>query len=247
VHVQPKANVPDGTVVSAEALVRWTHDEMGPMPPTEFIPLAERSGLIGQLTAWVIDAGLTQIAAWRANGWELGLAVNVTVKDLCGDQLVDLVSHGLAKNGVPASCLQLEVTEGSLFSDSARARLALKRLDALGVSLSLDDFGTGWSSLVQLRQLPVSEIKIDRSFVGRMVEDPRDHAIVCSVIDLARGLGMRVVAEGVEDDATWKRLAAMGCDSAQGWWLSRALPAAELSGWLEQHVNDHYRVRTPAP
>ena len=246
-HYQPKADLRNGRVVGVEALVRWRHPQRGLIPPDEFIPLAERSGLIGQLTAWVIDAGLTQIAAWRACGWELGLAVNVTVKDLCGDQLVDLVSHGLVKNGVPASCLQLEVTEGSLFSDSARARLTLKRLDALGVSLSLDDFGTGWSSLVQLRQLPVSEIKVDRSFVGRMVEDPRDHAIVCSVIDLARGLGMRVVAEGVEDDATWKRLAAMGCDGAQGWWLSRALPAAELSGWLEQHLADHYLMTSPAP
>jgi len=148
-----------------------------------------------------------------------------------------MVAHGLAKYGVPASSLQLEVTEGSLFSDSARARLTLKRLDALGISLSLDDFGTGWSSLVQLRQLPVSEIKVDRSFVARMVEDQRDQAIVCSVIDLARGLGMRVVAEGVEDHATWQRLAAMGCDRAQGWWLSRALPADELGPWLARQIN----------
>ncbi|MDX6216840.1 MAG: diguanylate cyclase, partial [Frankiales bacterium] len=163
-------------------------------------------------------------------------AVNVTVKDLYGDQLVDVVAHGLARYGVPAGSLQLEVTEGSLFSDSARARLTMRRLDALGVSLSLDDFGTGWSSLMQLRQLPVSEIKVDRSFVGRMVQDPRDHAIVCSVIDLARGLGMRVVAEGVEDHATWQRLSAMGCDRAQGWWLSRALPASELGPWLAKHL-----------
>jgi EAL domain-containing protein (putative c-di-GMP-specific phosphodiesterase class I) len=144
---------------------------------------------------------------------------------------------------VPASSLVLEVTEGSLFADSHRAASTLRQLDVLGVTLSLDDFGTGWSSLVQLRQLPVSEIKVDRSFVGRMVEDPRDHAIVCSVIDLARGLGMRVVAEGVEDDATWQRLSAMGCDRAQGWWLSRALPAEDLSGWLEQHLSADYVER----
>ncbi len=245
-HYQPKADLVDGRVVGVEALVRWRHPQRGLVPPDEFIPLAERSGLIGQITAWVIDAGLQQTAAWRARGWELGLAVNVTVKDLCGDQLVELVAHGLARYGVPASSLQLEVTEGSLFSDSARARLTLKRLDALGVSLSLDDFGTGWSSLVQLRQLPVSEIKVDRSFVSRMVEDPRDHAIVCSVIDLARGLGMRVVAEGVEDHQTWQRLSAMGCDRAQGWWLSRALPTEELSSWLEQHLSDQYRTAAPA-
>jgi diguanylate cyclase (GGDEF)-like protein len=245
-HYQPKADVRSGRVVGVEALVRWRHPQRGLVQPDDFIPLAERSGLIVPLTAWVIDAGLKQIAAWRARGWDLGLAVNVTVKDLCGDQLVDLVSRGLAKYHVPASALQLEVTEGSLFSDSARARVTLKRLEALGVSLSLDDFGTGWSSLVQLRQLPVSEIKVDRSFVGRMVEDPRDHAIVRSVIDLARGLGMRVVAEGVEDDATWQRLSAMGCDGAQGWWLSRALPAAELGSWLERHLSNHYIAQTPA-
>jgi diguanylate cyclase (GGDEF)-like protein len=235
-HYQPKADLRDGRVVGVEALVRWRHPQRGLIQPDDFIPLAERSGLIGQLTAWVIDAGLKQTAVWRALGWDLGLAVNVTVKDLCGDQLVDVVAQGLARYGVPAGSLQLEVTEGSLFSDSARARSSLKRLDALGVSLSLDDFGTGWSSLMQLRQLPVSEIKVDRSFVGRMVQDPRDHAVVCSVIDLARGLGMRVVAEGVEDHATWQRLSAMGCDLAQGWWLSRALPACELGPWLAQHL-----------
>ncbi|MBW8801217.1 MAG: EAL domain-containing protein, partial [Streptomyces sp.] len=235
-HYQPKADLHDGRVVGVEGLVRWRHPQRGLIPPDDFIPLAERSGLIVPLTAWVLDTGLRQIAAWRALGWELDLAVNVTVKDLAGDQLVDQVSRGLARYGVPASCLQLEVTEGSLFSDSARARQTLTRLDALGVSLSLDDFGTGWSSLVQLRQLPVSEIKIDRSFVSRMVADTRDHAIVCSVIDLARGLGMRVVAEGVEDDATWKRLSVMGCDRAQGWLLSRALPADDLSPWLAHQL-----------
>jgi diguanylate cyclase (GGDEF)-like protein len=239
-HFQPKAELVSGVVIGVEALVRWRHPERGLIPPDEFVPLAERSGLIMPLTAWVVDAALRQLADWRARGWELSVAVNVTVKDLCGDQLVDRVDEGLTRYGVPAACLQLEVTEGSLFADSARARSTLKRLVALGVSLSLDDFGTGWSSLVQLRQLPVSEIKIDRSFVGRMDTDPRDRAIVSSVIDLARGLGMRVVAEGVEDVATWRRLSAMGCDAAQGWWLSRALPAEELGPWLEEQLAPTY-------
>ena len=239
-HFQPKADLGTGQVVGVEALVRWRHPERGLVPPDEFVPLAERSGLIAQLTAWVLDAALCQVAQWRARGWDLGVAVNVTVKDLSGDQLVDRVIEGLARYGVPASSLQLEVTEGSLFADSARTRSTLRRLEALGVALSLDDFGTGWSSLVQLRQLPVSEIKVDRTFVGRMDVDPRDLAIVSSVIDLARGLGMRVVAEGVEDDATWRRLSDMGCDRAQGWWLSRALPADELAGWLEQHLSPSY-------
>ena len=140
------------------------------------------------------------------------------------------------------------MTEGSLFTDSPKARQTLRWLQSLGVTLSLDDFGTGWSSLVQLRSLPVSEIKVDRSFVSAMDTDPRDLAIVTSVIDLARGLGMRVVAEGVEDAATWDRLSAMGCDRAQGWWLSRALPVDELTGWLEQRLLPAYSeapTRTP--
>ncbi|MGB8650983.1 MAG: EAL domain-containing protein [Mycobacteriales bacterium] len=240
-HFQPKADLASARVVGVEALVRWRHPERGLVPPDEFVPLAERSGLITPLTAWVMDAALAQAARWRARGWELCMAVNITVKDLCGDELVDVVAEGLRRYGVPAASLQLEVTEGSLFFDSARARTTLRRLETLGVSLSLDDFGTGWSSLVQLRQLPVSEIKVDRSFVSRMDSDPRDLAIVSSVIDLARGLGMRVVAEGVEDDATWCRLVQLGCDRAQGWWLSRALPADELSPWLEQHLSPSYQ------
>jgi diguanylate cyclase (GGDEF)-like protein len=235
-HYQPKADLSTGLVVGVEALVRWRHPERGLVAPDEFVALAERSGLIIPLTAWVLDAGLRQIAVWRARGWELSLAVNVTVKDLCGDQLVERVAEGLACHAVPARALQLEVTEGSLFTDSPRARQTLRRLQALGISLSLDDFGTGWSSLRQLRQLPVSEIKVDRSFVSRMVGDGRDRAIVSSVIDLGRGLGMRVVAEGVEDEATWRELSAMGCDRAQGWWLSRPLPAGELTPWLAERL-----------
>ncbi|MGZ6793905.1 MAG: putative bifunctional diguanylate cyclase/phosphodiesterase, partial [Mycobacteriales bacterium] len=240
-HYQPKADLGTGRVVGVEALVRWQHPERGLVAPDDFVPLAERSGLSAQLTAWVLDAGLRQTAAWRARGWDLSLAVNVTVRDLCGDELVPRITEGLAAHGVPASALQLEVTEGSLFNDSPRAQQTLRRLEALGVSLSLDDFGTGWSSLVQLRSLPVSEIKVDRSFVSRMESDPRDLAIVASVIDLARGLGMRVVAEGVEDVATWRRLAAMGCDRAQGWWLSPALPAEELGCWLQGQLAPSYQ------
>jgi diguanylate cyclase (GGDEF)-like protein len=246
-HFQPKADLSSGRVVGVEALVRWRHPERGLVPPDEFVPLAERSGLITLLTAWVLDAALRQLSQWRARGWDLSLAVNITVKDLCGDQLVDRVTAGLAAYGVPASALQLEVTEGSLFTDSLKARQTLRRLEALGVTLALDDFGTGWSSLVQLRSLPVSEIKIDRSFVARMDSDPRDLAIVSSVIDLARGLGMRVVAEGVEDVATWHRLSALGCDLAQGWWLSRALPAGEVTVWLHDQLSTSYGdQRTPA-
>ena len=243
-HYQPKAELATTRVVGVEALVRWRHPERGLVQPDEFIPLAERSGLIVPLTSWVLNEAMRQLSDWRSRGWDLCLAVNITVKDLCGDQLVDRVVEGLSAYQLPASALQLEVTEGSLFTDSPKARQTLRRLQSLGVTLSLDDFGTGWSSLVQLRSLPVSEIKVDRSFVSAMDSDPRDLAIVMSVIDLARGLGMRVVAEGVEDAATWDRLSAIGCDRAQGWWLSPALPAGDLTGWLEQRLSP---APSPAP
>ena len=232
VHYQPKADLRTGTVDGVEALVRWRHRDGGLIPPDEFIPLAERSGLIESLTLYVVDASVAQLALWRQQGLHLKVAINISVRDLAGGRLTTTVAAALALHGVPASCLQLEMTEGSLFSESHRAATTLRHLDVLGVMLSLDDFGTGYSSLEHLRRLPVHEIKIDRSFVSRMVTDPRDCAIVRSVIDLASGLGMRVVAEGVEDRQTWELLREMGCDSAQGWFLSAAEPAQMLTPWL---------------
>lgn len=232
VHYQPKADLRTGAVHGVEALVRWRHPERGLVPPDDFIPLAESSGLIEALTAYVLDAAVVQLAQWRAQGLRLQVAVNVSVRDLSGGQLTGHIAASLARHRVPAPCLQLEVTEGSLFTESHRAATTLQQLDVLGVTLSLDDFGTGYSSLGHLRRLPVQEIKIDRSFVQRMGTDPRDRAIVRSVIDLASGLGMRVVAEGVEDRQTWEELRDMGCDSAQGWYLSRAEPAHQLTPWL---------------
>ena len=232
VHYQPKARLVSGRVTGVEALVRWRHPERGLVPPDEFLPLAESSGLIEALTGHVLDRAVGQAAAWRAQGLDLRVAVNVSVRDLSGSVLVDSVATALTRHGLPAGSLQLEVTEGSLFAESHRAAATLRRLDELGVALSLDDFGTGWSSLGHLRRLPVQELKVDRSFVQRMAADARDAAIVRSVVDLGVGLGMRVVAEGVEDRATWRLLAEMGCDEAQGWLLSRAEPAEVLTPWL---------------
>ena len=232
VHYQPKADLRTGTVDGVEALVRWRHAERGLIPPDEFIPLAERSGLIENLTLYVVDDAIAQLALWRQQGLRLKVAINISVRDLAGGRLTTTVASALATHDVPASCLQLEMTEGSLFSESHRAATTLRHLDVLGVTLSLDDFGTGYSSLEHLRRLPVQEIKIDRSFVARMVTDPRDCAIVRSVIDLASGLGMCVVAEGVEDRQTWELLREMGCDTAQGWFLSAAEPAQLLTPWL---------------
>jgi diguanylate cyclase (GGDEF)-like protein len=232
VHYQPQAELGGGRVSGVEALVRWRHPERGLVPPDEFVPLAESSGLIEQLTAHVVDTTLAQLAAWRSLGLPLSAAVNVTVRDLTGGLLVDQVRDCLERHGVPAQCLQLEVTEGSLFTDSPGGVATLRALDALGVQLSLDDFGTGYSSLGHLRRLPVRALKVDRSFVQRVADDPRNQAIVRSIIDLAGGLGMRVVAEGVEDRRTWEVLRTLGCDAAQGWYLSRAEPADVLTPWL---------------
>jgi diguanylate cyclase (GGDEF)-like protein len=233
-HYQPTADVRTGRVVGLEALVRWNHPEHGLLGPDEFVPLAERSGLIAPITSWVLDEALAQLAAWRARGWDLSMALNITVKDLCADGFTDRVVDRLTAHGLTPQLLHLELTEGSLFAESAPGKAALRRLMALGVSLSLDDFGTGWSSLGQLRELPVTEIKVDRSFVARMARDMRDRAIVTSVMDLARGLGVRTVAEGVEDEETWQLLANLGCDRVQGWALSEALPADQVEAWLER-------------
>ena len=222
--------------------MRWRHPQQGLIPPDEFIPLAESSGLIEGLTQYVVDAAVAQLALWREQGLHMKVAVNVSVRDLSGGKLTATVAASLDRHAVPARCLQLEVTEGSLFAESHRAATTLRHLDVLGISLSLDDFGTGYSSLEHLRRLPVQEIKVDRSFVQRMVADRRDRAIVRSVIDLAAGLGMRVVAEGVEDRQTWDLLRDMGCDSAQGWFLSRAEPAQLLTPWLLARQGVHERA-----
>ncbi len=232
VHYQPQAELASGRITGVEALVRWLHPERGLVPPDEFVPLAESSGLIETLTQHVLDVAVGQLAEWRAQGLSLKVAVNVSMRDLSGTSLVPSVRAALERHDVPARCLLLEVTEGSLFAESHRAATTLRLLDELGVALALDDFGTGYSSLGHLRRLPVQELKVDRSFVRRMCEDARDAAIVRSVVDLGVGLGMRVVAEGVEDEATWALLREMQCDEAQGWLLSPAEPAEVLTPWL---------------
>jgi EAL domain-containing protein (putative c-di-GMP-specific phosphodiesterase class I) len=185
------------------------------------------------LTRYVVDHALAQAAAWRARGIELQVAVNVSMRDLHDAELPAFIRERLGVHDVPASALLLEVTEGVLMADPLGVAATLRGLDDLGVALSLDDFGTGYSSLVHLKRLPVTEIKIDRSFVQRMDEE-EDAAIVRSIIDLADALGLRVVAEGVETEQAWDALVRMGCDAAQGWYLSKALPPAEATRWLEQ-------------
>jgi diguanylate cyclase (GGDEF)-like protein len=233
VHVQPQARLDSGTTVSVEALARWHHPELGFVPPDEFIPVAERTGLVGPLTTQVLDRSLAAVAEWRRKGQDLSIAVNLSTRSLHDADLVHEVSRLLRRHGVPADHLTLEVTEGSVMADPARATAVLHQLRDLGVRLSVDDFGTGYSSLSYLKRLPIHEVKIDRSFVTGLAEHGEDVAIVRAIVDLGRHLGLDVVAEGVEDQPTWDLLASMGCDLAQGWHLGRPMPVRELLPWLE--------------
>jgi EAL domain-containing protein (putative c-di-GMP-specific phosphodiesterase class I) len=232
VHVQPKAMLRTGEVVGLEALVRWEHPELGWVSPDEFIPVAERSGLIGLLTTRVLNLSLAACARWRAAGLDLGIAVNLSTHSLHDADLVDEVDRMLRRHGVPADRLTLEVTEGSVMADPTRAIALLHELRDLGVRLSVDDFGTGYSSLSYLQRLPVQEVKIDRSFVAALGQERENVAIVRAIIDLGRHLGLEVVAEGVEDAATWDLLTSMNCDLVQGWHLARAMPTDALEPWL---------------
>ncbi|MFE1926042.1 putative bifunctional diguanylate cyclase/phosphodiesterase [Streptomyces asoensis] len=230
-HYQPKVRF-DGQVAGLEALVRWVHPERGKVPPDEFIAIAESSGLMPHLTDYVLETALAQVARWRAQGLFVPVAVNVSPRDVHTPGFAGSVAARLARHGVPAGALQLEITEHVLLEDPQRAADTLNGLTGHGVKMSLDDFGTGYSSLVHLRRLPVSELKIDRSFVARLAVDTEDAEIVRCTIDLAHSLGLLVVAEGVEDDETWERLRDLGCDAVQGWLVAAAMPPEETTAWL---------------
>lgn len=230
-HYQPKVRF-DGQVAGLEALVRWVHPERGKVPPDEFIAIAESSGLMPHLTEYVLESALAQVARWRKQGLNVPVAVNVSPRDVHTPGFAGAVAARLARHGVPAGALQLEITEHVLLEDPQRAADTLAGLTGHGVKMSLDDFGTGYSSLVHLRRLPVSELKIDRSFVARLAVDNEDAEIVRCTVDLAHSLGLLVVAEGVEDDETWERLRDLGCDAVQGWLVAAAMPPSETTAWL---------------
>ncbi|MFF7969013.1 putative bifunctional diguanylate cyclase/phosphodiesterase [Streptomyces sp. NPDC007903] len=231
-HYQPKVRF-DGQVAGLEALVRWVHPERGKVPPDEFIAIAESSGLMPHLTEYVLETALAQVARWREQGLRVPVAVNVSPRDVHTPGFAGSVAARLARHGVPAGALQLEITEHVLLEDPQRAADTLAALAGHGVKMSLDDFGTGYSSLVHLRRLPVSELKIDRSFVARLAVDAEDAAIVRCTVDLAHSLGLVVVAEGVEDDETWEHLRDLRCDAVQGWLVAAAMPPEETTAWLK--------------
>jgi EAL domain-containing protein (putative c-di-GMP-specific phosphodiesterase class I) len=232
VHYQPKVDPGSGRVCGAEALVRWTHPVHGPVSPEEFVPLAEHTGLIRPLTDLVLAAALGACAQWRRSGHVLGVAVNLSARSLLDPGLPAQVQAALRAAGVPAAALTLEITETAVMGDLHRALAVLHGLRELGVRLSIDDFGTGQSSLAYLKRLPVHEVKIDKAFVTGLAQDRGDAAIVQAVIGLGQALGLRVVAEGVEDGATLALLAAWGCDLAQGYHVSRPVPQRRLEQWL---------------
>ena len=235
VYYQPQAYIRDRSLVGVEALLRWQHPEHGFVPPDEFIPMAEHTGMIRPVTIFVLRKAMQQCLVWQQAGVALNLAVNLSVRNLLDLTFPLDVARLLHETGFDPRHLTLEITESCIMADPGRMLAELKRLADLGVTLSIDDFGTGYSSLSYLSRLPVKEIKIDRSFVKHMTEDDNDAVIVQSVIDLGRNLDLRVVAEGIEDSVTWQRLADMGCDIAQGYFLGRPLSASKLEGWFVEN------------
>jgi diguanylate cyclase (GGDEF)-like protein len=246
-HYQPKISLTTGDVVSVEALVRWQHPNRGMIFPDDFIPLAEHTGLIGPLTGYVLSAALAQERVWIDAGLPLAISVNLSARNLLDDRLPTLVADLLATHRVPAAMLELEVTESALMTEPVRAQQLLAALSALGVRISIDDFGAGYTSLGQLKTLPIDELKIDKSFVITMTEDRSNALIVQSVIDLGHNLGLTIVAEGVETEEALIALTEFGCDVAQGYHLSRPIPVADLDTWMSERRGRHQPSAGAAP
>ena len=244
VFLQPKVDLASGTVIGVEALARWAHPRRGWVAPEDFVPVAEETGLIKQLTDQVLEASAAQLQRLRGLGHHLGLAVNLSTHDLLDELLPERVMRHLDRHGLDPTLLTLEITESSLLIDAPRARTTIDRLNQHGIRLSVDDFGTGYSSLSYLRHLPVSELKIDRSFVANVLFDEQDEVIVRSIIDLGHNLGMQVVAEGVETDEVLNRLKGFDCDVAQGFGICRPVPLDSFVAWL---ASTHYPSRRRDP
>ncbi len=247
-HFQPQIDLHSGVFSGVEALLRWQHPQLGYISPDDFIPVAEQTGLIRHLTYWVLDQSLAHIAAWSHKGLAPGsIAVNLSAYNLQDADLTLEVARLLKKWGVQPWRLVLEITESSMMANPARALATLERLNDLGVQIAIDDFGTGYSSLSYLKRLPVDKLKIDKSFVMHMNEDDNDAMIVRSTIDLAHNLGLEVVAEGVESHEALELLRILDCDAAQGYFISRPLPAAVLEEWLtsSDYCQGHQDARGP--
>jgi diguanylate cyclase (GGDEF)-like protein/PAS domain S-box-containing protein len=231
-HYQPKTDMLNGAVIGFEALIRWEHPERGLLYPLDFVPIVEISDLIHALTIWVVETAVAQCKQWHDQGSFVTIAVNISMRNLLDVGLVERVQQILERYALPAFYLELELTESSIMADPVRSLDVLTRLHELGVTVSIDDFGTGYSSLAYLQKLPVDSLKIDRSFVAEMAQSEDARAIVSAIIALAHTVGLKVTAEGIEDEATMQRLAALKCDVAQGYYLSRPLPADGATEWM---------------
>jgi len=235
-HYQPLVDLAAGNVTTVEALLRWKHPQHGSIAPDRILPLAERIGVLDSLTKWVLNTALEQCRVWHDAGFAFRVAVNIAPRTLRDPNLPEMVAQALRQHGVDAASLALEITEEGLSAAPQQTMEVLAELDAIGVHIAIDDFGTGFSSMAHLRQLPVHEIKIDRSFVGQMKPGLMDEAIVRSVIDLGHNLGMAVVAEGIEDQATLSKLTELSCDSGQGFFVSRPVSAIDLERWMHSSI-----------
>jgi diguanylate cyclase (GGDEF)-like protein len=234
-HYQPKVRLSDGRVAGAEALIRWHHPTLGRLGPSDFIPTVEKTVLLQPLTHWALNDVIRTWKRWSDDGVRIPVAVNVSPRTLLDQDLPELVRQLLDRWNVPARFLRLELTENFLVADSGRSSTVLDDLSAVGVGLSIDDFGTGFSSLSYLKRLPIDEIKVDRSFVSHMLERVEDFTIVRATVELGRNLGLRVVAEGVQDRDTFDRLGDFGCDEAQGFYIARPLDADAFWSWVSTH------------
>ncbi|MCA0201149.1 MAG: bifunctional diguanylate cyclase/phosphodiesterase, partial [Proteobacteria bacterium] len=228
-YFQPKVDLSSDTVKAAEALIRWIHPKRGFMAPDSFIPLAEQTGNIQKLTAWVLDAAVKQLRRWLDAGIDIKVAVNLSAKDLGNRNLPTEIANLLIAHNIPTRNLILEITESAVMQDPLHALEVMKHLNEMGLTLSIDDYGTGYSSMAYLRSLPVHEIKIDKSFVLKLANSRGDEILVRSTIDLGHNLGLKVTAEGVEDAASIEILRAYGCETAQGYFVSKPLPADEFA------------------
>ncbi|MBI3995195.1 MAG: EAL domain-containing protein [Nitrospirae bacterium] len=231
-HYQPKIDLKTRRVIGVEALARWKHPEHGFIPPDEFIPPAEQTGLIKPLTLWIFNKAQRQCLVWRREGKPLTMSVNLSARNLLDPHLPDQLAKLMQTSSGVSEGLELEITESAIMADPARALESITRLRTLGIRFSIDDFGIGYSSLAYLKKLPVDSVKIDKSFVINMAGNQNDSVIVRSTVELAHNMGLKVVAEGVENRDIWDRLSALGCDEAQGYYMARPMPAEDLTRWV---------------
>lgn len=234
-YFQPKISLGDNRMVGVEALARWIHPTMGFISPGEFVPLAEMTDLINDMTRWVLNESLRQVSEWRENSLYLSVAVNISARNLLQEDFCSMVKELLDVHDVPASCLELEITESTIMKNMEKTLLVLKELNDMGIELSIDDFGTGYSSLAYLKRLPVTRLKIDYSFIINMLESEQDQIIVSSTINMAHSLGLLVVAEGVETQALLQCLDEMKCEQAQGFHIAKPMPASDLETWCANY------------